>query len=158
MATRIIYPALENYQRTWRDYRVDNNLEDDWLVRLNNLGLFYVVNVCEGHYTCEDQYPAIVLLGRPEAVNKLEGVLADREWTLQLFNGTVSADTEFNFFTTKGISSDPDSFYNGSKIKLSFFRNEPRESLEFDRGTFEWFEKTVDIIEVLDGRLQSRLN
>ncbi len=37
------------YQRRWRDWAVDRNLEDIWLTRLNALETLDLVSICEGH-------------------------------------------------------------------------------------------------------------
>ncbi|KAF0155441.1 MAG: hypothetical protein FD159_2175 [Syntrophaceae bacterium] len=44
-------PATEckPYERPWRDWAVDRNLEDHWLERLNDLETLSLVSVCEGH-------------------------------------------------------------------------------------------------------------
>ncbi|MBV5326628.1 MAG: hypothetical protein JZU65_03175, partial [Chlorobium sp.] len=90
MATKIIYPALEDYQRDWRTYRVDKNLKDAWLTRLNNLNLFYVTNVCEGHHTCVDEYPRIALMGKSDFVGKLERLFVHREILFSMLNGSIA--------------------------------------------------------------------
>jgi hypothetical protein len=36
-------------EREWRGFCVDRNLEDDWLARLNDLGAFDLISICEGH-------------------------------------------------------------------------------------------------------------
>lgn len=155
MATRIIYPALENYQRNWRNYQVDKNLNNDWLIRLNSLRLFNVINVCEGHYTCDDQYPMIVLLGKSDAVGRLGSLILERESLLLIFNEVVADNTTFNFSHTVGISNNPQSYFNGSNVKMSLSRKNPRMSLDFDSDTFEWFETSVCSIERIDELLSS---
>ena len=37
------------YERPWRDWAVDLNLEDQWLERLNDLETLSLASVCEGH-------------------------------------------------------------------------------------------------------------
>jgi hypothetical protein len=54
MAFRLINPALQKYQRQWKDYQVDKNLSDEWLESLNRLKCFDLISVCEGHYQCND--------------------------------------------------------------------------------------------------------
>lgn len=149
MAVRIIYPALENYQRMWQNYRVDKHLKDDWLVRLNNLELFNVINVCEGHFTCEDQHPLIVLLGKSHVVDKLVNLLANKESLSQTFDGIITADTQYKFSYTNGISNDAEG-WPIYMVKLSLVRNLPRESLIFDQITSEWFDVSVRALEKID--------
>ncbi len=157
MAIRIIYPALESYQRTWRDYLVDKNLRDDWLVRLNELNLFVPTNVCEGHFSCDDQYPLIVLLSAADVIAGLEKLFEDCDGLRSVFDGLVPTDTEYKFSRTTGISNDPDVFFNITRIKLSLCRNVPRESMNFDRATFRWFEAAVSSIEKIDEVLRKHI-
>jgi len=44
-------PSIEckPYQRRWRDWAVDRNLDDGWLTRLNDLETHDLVSICEGH-------------------------------------------------------------------------------------------------------------
>lgn len=161
MATKIIYPALENYQRNWRGYRVDKNLKDDWLIRLNNLHLFNVINVCEGHFTCEDDTPQIILLAKHDFFDKLKNIFVEREWLLSIFDEFVASDTRWKFSHTHtiGVSNDPNSIMNNPdfRIKMSLVRNDPRESLILDNKTSEWFEASVNSIERIDEALYAKL-
>ena len=143
MATRIIYPALEDYQREWRHYRVDKNLKDDWLVRLNNLRLFYVTSVCEGHFTCDDNYPTIVLYAKRDFIDSLKELFVDKELLFSIFDGNFASDTEFTFSYTLGVSTNPSSIIfaaDFTPIKFSLHSKELRESLLFDDKTSEWFD------------------
>jgi len=160
MATRIIYPALEDYQRKWRVYRVDKNLKDDWLVRLNNLKLFYVTSVCEGHFTCDDNYPTIVLFAKRDFIDSLKELFADKELLFSIFDGNFASDTEFTFSYTLGVSTNPNSIISATSctpIKFSLHSKDPRESLLLDDKTSEWFEASVISIERIDEALYGRL-
>ena len=44
-------PAAEckPYERPWRDWAVDRNIDDYWLERLNDLETLSLASVCEGH-------------------------------------------------------------------------------------------------------------
>jgi hypothetical protein len=39
----------KSYERPWRDWAVDRNLDDHWLERLNDLETLSLASVCEGH-------------------------------------------------------------------------------------------------------------
>lgn len=161
MAFKLIYPGLEDYQRMWQNYRVDKHLKDEWLVRLNNLELFYVTNVCEGHFTCEDKCPRIALMGKRAAVEMLGSLLDDREALFSILNSNLASDTLFDFSYTTGISNDPLSRSNSSvftPIKFSLTRTFPRGSLVFDPKTSEWFDLSVSSIERIDKDLSGILN
>ena len=160
MPFKVIFPDLGDYQRNWRRYGVDKNLKDDWLVRLNNLHLFDVTNVCEGHSTCDDAYPRIVLLAKRDVLDRLEKLFVDRKWLSSVFAGIVASDTQFAFSNTVGVSNDPNSImvHNSfTPIKLSFTRNDPRESLLLDDKTSDWFDASVRSIERIDEILHARL-
>lgn len=160
MATKVIYPALENYQRKWRIFDIDKNLKDDWLVRLNNLNLFYVTNVCEGHHTCEDKHPRIILLGKNDFIGQLECLFADKRMLFSVLNSIIAPDTTFNFSHIIDLSNDPHSssiHHSFTRIKLALTRNEPRENFAFDEKTSEWFEKSVGALECLDEVLLGKL-
>jgi hypothetical protein len=160
MPFKVTFPDLGDYQRKWRRYSVDKNLKDDWLVRLNNLHLFYVTSVCEGHYTCDDAYPGIALFAKREVFDRLEKLFVDREWLSSVFDGIVESDTRFAFSNTVGVSNDPNSImvHNSfTPIKLSFTRNDPRESLLLDDKTSEWFDASVRSIERIDDILHAKL-
>lgn len=153
MATRIIYPTLENHQRKWLIYNVDKNLNDDWLVRLNNLTLFYVTNVCEGHHTCLDEYPRIALMCKTNFVIQLERLFVDREMIFSVLSSIIAPDTLFEFSHTTDVSNDPHSKSNCSAftpIKLSLTRKNPRTSLIFDEQTSSWFDASVSALEYID--------
>jgi len=53
------------YERPWRDWAVDRNLDDQWLECLNNLETFSLVSICEGHIdvkpTSVKRRPCIIL-------------------------------------------------------------------------------------------------
>ena len=132
MPFKVIFPNLGDYQRKWRRYSVDKNLKDDWLIRLNNLYLFGVTNICEGHSTCDDAYPCIVLLAKCDVFDRLAKLFDDRKWLSSIFDGIVVSDTRFSLSNTVGVSNDPNSImvHNSfTPIKLSFTRNDPRAAL-----------------------------
>jgi hypothetical protein len=49
------------HEREWRGYCVDHNLEDHWLEQLNELEVFDLISICEGHVTNHRNSPN----GRP---------------------------------------------------------------------------------------------
>ncbi len=160
MAFKFIHPGLDDYQRKWRNYSVDKNLKNDWLIRLNNLKLLYVTNVCEGHFTCEDTYPRIALMGKRTSAEKLGSLLDNREALISIFDCHIGVDTHFDFSYTIGISNDPHSRSNSSAftpIKLSLTRTFPRGSLFFDQTTSDWFDRSVSSLEAIDHTMSSML-
>ena len=55
----------KTYEKPWRDWAVDRNLDDRWLERLNDLESFSLVSICEGHLDAEPKSvkrrPCIIL-------------------------------------------------------------------------------------------------
>jgi len=149
VATRIIYPALSNYQRKWLNYNVDKNLQDDWLVRLNRLQAFYPVNVCEGHFTCEDSYPLIVLLSRAEFLGRFDNLMRDIGLA-NLIGNCLPEGTVFKFSSLFAITNEPDTHFGDHIVKLSLRREMPRESLDFFELDAQWFESAVSSAEHID--------
>jgi hypothetical protein len=43
------------YEREWNSYCVDKNLEDEWLIRLNDLEAFRLISICMGHSGCQTE-------------------------------------------------------------------------------------------------------
>lgn len=148
MATKLIYPALQDYQRRWRGYEVDKNLEDDWLERLNALTVFRLVNVCEGHHACYDSYPLVVLLANDCYVDALTDK-KNNAFT-QGIADIVQSDTTYRLTYSFGISNDSDSFFCGNKVKLSLVRDEPRQSIEILPNDMAWFRNAVESLEKID--------
>ena len=37
------------YEREWNGFCVDKNIEDDWLIRLNDIEALSLISICEGH-------------------------------------------------------------------------------------------------------------
>ena len=67
-------PAAEckTYERPWRDWVVDINLDDRWLERLNNLETLDLVSICEGHLdakpTSVKRNPRIILMPKKDFI------------------------------------------------------------------------------------------
>lgn len=61
------------WQRRWRDWAVDRNLENIWLTRLNALETLDLVSICEGHLDARPnsvkRRPCIIL--RPKKANMM---------------------------------------------------------------------------------------
>ncbi|HIJ96576.1 MAG TPA: hypothetical protein HPP94_12720 [Desulfuromonadales bacterium] len=149
MATKIIYPALSNYQRKWLDYSVDKNLQDEWLVRLNSLKIFYPTNVCEGHATCDDAYPHIVLLSRADYLDRIDNLIRNIELTKHI-RSCLPESTVFKLSSLFAITNEPDTHFGDHIVKLSLSRETPRESLDFFEQDANWFELVVSSAEQID--------
>jgi len=70
-------PSMEckPYQRRWRHWAVDRNLEDIWLMRLNALETLDLVSVCEGHTdgkpTSVKRRPSVILRPKKDYIMPL---------------------------------------------------------------------------------------
>lgn len=148
MAVRITYPALENYTRDWGSFSVDKNLQDDWLIRLNKLKCFYVMGICEGHFSCDDN-TALIVLGAKNSYreNLILGIERASELLKKYRDGSsqYSAKVIFDF-----PSKFPERTPTGWLFTLSFACSKERTSLKMDKQTEEWFVCTVQSIEKID--------
>lgn len=158
MAFRLINPALQEYQRTWRDYQVDKNLADEWLESLNRLSCFELVSVCEGHCQCNDKYPKLVLFGSRLVLNSLKQSIVDRVPIQNFLNSCIGSNTCYSLTYTTGISSDLEDVHHNGSIKLSIRRMQPRISEELDASTTIWFEQAVHVVEMFDELVCSLLH
>lgn len=153
MAMKIIYPALEDYQRRWRTFKIDKNLKDDWLLRLNDLKFFYLTNICEGHATCNDEFSVIVLLARSDFIREFD-VLIRRPGLLDGLCGYIPQQTVLKFLSTFCLTNDPDTHFGDHIVKLSLRRETPRHSLQMQPEDIAWFETAVTAVEKIDSFFQ----
>jgi len=93
-----------NNTKEWNDFKVDVDLENDWLVQLNSLPNTKLINICSGHdiegmtALGGDQYPSVVFklfihdeidyrlcrnsLEIGKIINELKDTWAEVEWLL----------------------------------------------------------------------------
>ena len=67
--------ACDPGKRLWRAYQVDEGLENDWLYRLNELNVFELTSICQGHPSARRSilrsHPHIILRVREVRLRRL---------------------------------------------------------------------------------------
>ncbi len=144
------------YQRCWRDWAVDRNLEDIWLKRLNALETLDLVSVCEGHTdakpTSVKRRPSVILIVKESYLKPLterwyeiKAALADeleRIWP----ESDTSIELEIQHMLTRKDGQRNDE----QEIILRCFSIRQRDSAQFSEWVGPWFQHTVCRIEEYD--------
>ena len=146
----------KEYERRWRDFCVDKNLEDDWLERLNDLRAFILVGICEGHSDNESlsskRYPQINFRLRKSL---LKGIAADwdhlriemlQETGKLLHSDNTNMRLELSFRLRAGQGRLV--YHEDLKMNVMCFQERRTEGLEEE--TRAWFEGLIDQIEEID--------
>lgn len=144
--------ACKEYERQWTSFCVDENLEDEWLVRLNALKSFRLISICEGHSNLRAIFPHINL----RLERELHSGIA-RHWDKvrtavgNLVVGALQAtdtyvDCELKFRIKSGSAGT--SYREDLTIKMRSLR--PRVSPEMDSDTRRWFQQCIAQIEKVD--------
>jgi len=151
-------PSMEckPYQRRWRDWAVDRNLEDIWLARLNALETLDLVSICEGHTdakpTSVKRRPSVILIVKESYLKPLterwyeiKAALADeleRIWP----ESDTSIELEIQHMLTRKDGQRSDE----QEIILRCFSSRKRDSAQFSEWVGPWFQNTVCRIEEYD--------
>ncbi len=144
------------YERRWRDFCVDKNLEDDWLERLNKLKAFILVGICEGHSENRPQsagrYPHINFRLRKSLLRGIAGDwehlrIAMLEETGRLFHSdNTSIRLELSFRLRAGQGK----FVYHEDLKMKVMSFQERTTEEMGEETRDWFDSLIDQIEEID--------
>ena len=151
-------PSMEckSYQRRWRDWAVDRNLEDIWLTRLNALETLDLVSICEGHTdvkpTSVRRRPSVILIVKvsylkplTEKWYEIKAVLTDeieRIWP--------ESDTRIEMEIQHKLTWEDGRREDVEEIILRCFSNRERDSAKFSEWVGPWFQITVPRIEEYD--------
>lgn len=144
------------YEREWRDYYVDKNIEDDWLERLNSLAAFDLISICEGH--CNRQPEP---LGTPPHVklrvkeSYLPGIGGRWDRHKMVIISTASdlfqtGNTYLNVEMGFRLKSGTGRLNYQEALVVRVHRGNTKPSSEMDEETRQWFEQSVGQIEELD--------
>jgi hypothetical protein len=145
-----------DHEREWRGFCVDNNLENDWLERLNELVTFDLISICEGHCsrpTEPSRTPPHVKLRLKE--NHLPGIasrwdnhkMAILSAVNRLFQtGETYVNLELKFKLRSGTGRLN---YQEEMIIRIHGRRE-RDSEDMDEATRAWFQQCIERVEELD--------
>ena len=148
--------TCRDHEREWNGFCVDRNLEDDWLVRLNDLKTFDLISICEGHcnhQTEPAQTPPHIKLRLKEHL--LPGIA--RRWDEQKM-AVVSevsrlfetGDTYVNLELKFKLRSGRGRLIYQQDLIVRIHHRQVRISAEMDDKTHDWFRQTVGRIEELD--------
>lgn len=146
-------------ERVWNGHCVDKNLNDEWLIQLNNLSCFNLISICEGHPANDNRRvnasPHIILRikdfllpsesGQKELLIEKVRMAFIHSFTLTDINYTVEWKQSLHGrdpswrqdFTIRMSARNP---YNGVLIKG------------------EWFDLMVEEINTFDKTVRQQLN
>jgi hypothetical protein len=146
----------KDYERPWRDFCVDRNLEDDWLERLNDLKTLNLVGICEGHPDRPPgtfgRFPQInlrlkesVLPGIADHWQDLRSAMLNEASNLFLL-GDTDVRIELKFLLRAGRGK----LIYQEDLAMRLRSYQARDAAEMGADTFEWFERAVDRIAKMD--------
>ena len=152
-----------DYEREWNGRYVDKYLEDEWLVRLNDLRCLRPISVCEGH---AGQKP-----GSYRAFSHLKLRLQE-QWLADLVSQWGSlrpllldelrrlfhpADTYTELELKCRFRWGKGRFPYRETLTLRIHARQVRTSEAMDAPTTQWFEQTLSYIEELDKTMEGQL-
>jgi hypothetical protein len=144
------------YERPWREFCVDKNLQDDWLERLNGLDTLNLVGICEGHPHhapgTSGRFPQInlrlkeaVLPGIADHWQDLRSAMLNEASKLFLL-GDTDVRIELKFWLRAGRGK----LVYQEDLTMRLRSYQARDETEMDAETFEWFARAVDRIAQID--------
>jgi hypothetical protein len=148
---------LHDYQRMWNGHSVDKNLKDEWLQDLNDLKIFDLINICEGHRNevgqRRNESPHIYLKIKEEIREKAyEYYRFSKNSDMLEKNMSKTFEDHLRFRCSlcfeKTITNT-----NRSSARIVFKLNSsPR--LDFEKGGMDnWFTEAIKKIKKLDKKL-----
>jgi len=146
----------QEYEKRWREFCVDKNLEDDWLERLNRLKTFALIGICEGHSGRQSgssaRYPYIslrlkesLLPSIPKHWEELRTAMLSE--VSRLFQ---AADTDINIELKFRLRAGRGKLIYREDLMFRMRSYQVRTSDELDVQARNWFEQSVERIELLD--------
>jgi hypothetical protein len=145
-----------DHEREWRGFCVDRNLEDDWLVRLNDLAAFDLISICEGHcgrQTEPTRTPAHIKLRLKEqrlpsiASHWDEHKIAILSEVNELFQ---TGDTYVNLELKFRLRSGTGRLTYQEEMIIRVHSRQLRATGEMPPETRTWFQQSVERIEKTD--------
>ena len=148
--------ACKGHEREWNGFCVDKNLEDEWLVRLNDLMAFGLISICEGH--CNRRARSS---GSPPHIKlRLKETLlphVSQRWDeskMKIVSGVnrlfQTGDTYVNLELKFKLRLGTSRLVYREELVVRIHRRHARTSKEMDPETRGWFQRSVDRIEKLD--------
>jgi hypothetical protein len=145
-----------DYEREWRGFCVDKNLEDEWLEHLNELKAFDLISICEGHCdrrTEPTRTPPHIKLRLKERL--LPGIA--RLWDehkMAVLNAAnrlfQSGDTYVNLELKFKLRSATGRLNYQEDLIVRIHGRQARATEEINAETHDWFQQGVSRVEELD--------
>ena len=153
---RSVSKPCKDYERPWRDFCVDKNLQDGWLERLNGLDTLNLVGICEGHPDrppgAAGRFPQInlrlkeaVLPGIADHWRDLRSAMLNEASKLFLL-GDTDVRIELRFWLRAGRGK----LIYQEDLTMRLRSYQARDATDMDATTCEWFERAVDRIVKID--------
>jgi hypothetical protein len=146
----------KDYERVWRDFCIDKNLQDGWLEHLNSLKTLNLVGICEGHPDrapgAPGRFPQINLRLKELLLPGIAGHWDDLRSamlneTAKLFqSGDADVRIELKFWLRAGRGKLI--YQEDLTVRVRSYRT--RDTAEMDAETCGWFERAVDRIDKID--------
>lgn len=151
-------PSVEckPYERTWRNWAVDQNLDDHWLERLNNLETFSLVGICEGHTDAKPaslrRCPRIALMLRKAYMRPLTEQWYDLKETLTTAIERTWPDKEtiIEFSIQHRLAKNDDLVEEIEAIIIRIISERKRDTMLLPKWTNHWFRHALLRIEAFD--------
>jgi hypothetical protein len=146
----------KDYEREWRGFCVDANLEDEWLERLNGLQAFDLISICEGHCSRQAEpsmTPPHIKLRLKERL--LRGVASHWDEHKMAVVGEVNrlfetGDTYVNLELKFKLRSGAGRLIYQEDLVVRIHGRHARTSEEMDDESRHWFQHSVSRVEDLD--------
>ena len=145
-----------DYEREWNGYCVDRNLEDDWLIRLNDLEAFSLISICEGHFGRQTEparvTPHIKLRLREHLLPGIArcwdehkmSILSEVNRLFQRGDMYVGLELKFKLRSRTGRLNYEES------LMVGIHSRQGRTLEEMDAEIRDWFQQSVGCVEALD--------
>jgi hypothetical protein len=156
LSRRTARRKCREHEREWNGFCVDKNLEDDWLVRLNNLETFSLISICEGHCSRQAEHSRVsphIKLRLKE--NLIPGVATRWDTNKMAVVGQVNrlfdtGDTFVNLELKFKLRSGAGRMTYQEEMIVRIHSRRARIAEEIDEQTRDWFQRCVSSIENLD--------
>lgn len=147
---------MKPYQKAWRNFYVDANLADEWLVRLNGLRIFDLASICEGHWQMEHPYDACPHLNLKMKKQHFPQALVKWDDCKSIFMDVSLVPNGDDMFVHAHLGLDysfPDASFRNEGFLMEFVCSRRRTTDLSEPWFKDWFLRLVWEIEELDRTL-----
>jgi len=151
-----IVPDCKSYERPWRDWAVDRNLDDQWLERLNNLETLNLVSICEGHIdarpTSARRSPRIALMLKKAHMRPLTEQWYELKESLarEIERVWSNKETIIEFEIQHRLVKDEEALADIEGIIMRIASVRKRDMMIISVWIQKWFRKNISKIETFD--------